>query len=115
MNRVRSVLDSELMNAPRSRRNHAAWIGPLVGLIGFFSYFTVAVRFPDFRDSAIPNLALVIGSEGEGLRHRTREICDGLLEIPMIGGVSSMNAASASAVALFEVVRQGLAATKKDH
>ena len=60
------------------------------------------------------NLALVIGSEGEGLRHRTREICDGLLEIPMIGGVSSMNAASASAVALFEVVRQGLAATKKD-
>jgi peptidoglycan/LPS O-acetylase OafA/YrhL len=49
------------MKAPRLRRNHAAWIGPLVGLFGLFSYFTVAVRFPDLRDGAIPNLALVIG------------------------------------------------------
>ena len=69
---------------------------------------------PLFTSNLSGNLALVIGSEGEGLRHRTREICDGLLEIPMIGGVSSMNAASASAVALFEVVRQGLASAKKD-
>jgi drug/metabolite transporter (DMT)-like permease len=36
-------------------------MGPLVGLFGLFSYFTVAVRFPDLRDSAIVNLALVIG------------------------------------------------------
>ncbi|MEJ2520093.1 MAG: 23S rRNA (guanosine(2251)-2'-O)-methyltransferase RlmB [Desulfuromonadales bacterium] len=50
--------------------------------------------------------ALVIGSEGEGLRQRTRQLCDVLLQIPMAGGVSSLNAASASAVALFEVVRQ---------
>lgn len=60
-NRECRVLSSELMKAPRTRRNHAAWIGPLVGLIGILSYFTVAVRFPDLRDSAIPNLALVIG------------------------------------------------------
>jgi 23S rRNA (guanosine2251-2'-O)-methyltransferase len=52
------------------------------------------------------NLALVVGSEGEGLRQRTCELCDVLLEIPMSGGVASLNAASASAVALFEVVRQ---------
>lgn len=52
------------------------------------------------------NLALVVGNEGEGLRQRTRALCDVLLEIPMIGGVASLNAASASAVALFEVVRQ---------
>jgi 23S rRNA (guanosine2251-2'-O)-methyltransferase len=56
----------------------------------------------------------VIGSEGEGLRQRTREICDGLLEIPMVGGVSSLNASSASAVALFEVVRQGLESAKQN-
>lgn len=61
---------------------------------------------PLFTTSLSGNLALVIGSEGGGLRHRTRELCDGLLEIPMIGGVASLNAASASAVALFEVVRQ---------
>lgn len=52
------------------------------------------------------HIAMVVGSEGEGLRQRTRQLCDGLLEIPMSGGVSSLNAASASAVALFEVVRQ---------
>jgi 23S rRNA (guanosine2251-2'-O)-methyltransferase len=65
---------------------------------------------PLFSSSLSGNIALVIGSEGEGLRHRTRELCDGLLEIPMVGGIASLNAASASAVALFEVVRQGTAA-----
>jgi 23S rRNA (guanosine2251-2'-O)-methyltransferase len=54
------------------------------------------------------NVALVIGSEGEGLRQLTRKLCDGLLHIPMSGQVASLNAASASAVALFEVVRQRL-------
>lgn len=63
---------------------------------------------PLFSTDLSGNIALVTGSEGEGLRHRTRELCDGLLEIPMIGKVDSLNAASASAVALFEVVRQRL-------
>lgn len=48
------------MNA-QSKRNHAAWVGPLIVLIGLFTYFTVAVRFPALRDSAIVNLVLVIG------------------------------------------------------
>lgn len=68
---------------------------------------------PLFASDLAGNLALVIGSEGDGLRHLTRELCDGLLEIPMIGEISSLNAASASAVALFEVVRQKLAAAKQ--
>lgn len=63
---------------------------------------------PLFSAELSGNIALVVGSEGEGLRQKTREICDGLLEIPMRGQVSSLNAASASAVALFEVVRQSL-------
>ena len=41
------------------RRNHAAWIGPLVALIGLVTYFGIAVRFPDLRDSAIVNLVAV--------------------------------------------------------
>lgn len=49
------------MNAVNQRFNHAAWIGPLVALAGFFSYFTLAVRHPDLRDSAVVNLALVLG------------------------------------------------------
>ena len=61
---------------------------------------------PLYKSDLCGNLALVIGSEGEGMRQRTRESCDLLLEIPMSGGVASLNAASASAVALFEAVRQ---------
>lgn len=53
-------------------------------------------------------VALVIGSEGKGLRLRTRQLCDVLLHIPMQGHVLSLNAASASAISLFEVVRQRL-------
>lgn len=52
------------------------------------------------------NLALVVGSEGKGLRENIRKHCDGLLAIPMAGRVSSLNASVAAAVALFEVVRQ---------
>jgi len=49
------------MNTPRNFFNHSAWLGPLVVLIGVVTYFTVAVRFPDLRDSAIVNLLLVFG------------------------------------------------------
>ncbi|WP_303720672.1 23S rRNA (guanosine(2251)-2'-O)-methyltransferase RlmB [Malonomonas rubra] len=52
------------------------------------------------------NLALVVGSEGKGLRENIRKHCDGLLSIPMQGRVGSLNASVASAVALFEVLRQ---------
>jgi len=52
------------------------------------------------------NLALVVGSEGKGLRPNIRNHCDGLLAIPMRGRVNSLNASVAAAVALFEVVRQ---------
>ncbi len=52
------------------------------------------------------NLALVVGSEGKGLRPNVRSHCDGLLAIPMQGRIDSLNASVAAAVALFEVVRQ---------
>jgi 23S rRNA (guanosine2251-2'-O)-methyltransferase len=52
------------------------------------------------------NLALVVGSEGKGLRPNIRKHCDGLLSIPMAGQVNSLNASVATGIALFEVVRQ---------
>jgi 23S rRNA (guanosine2251-2'-O)-methyltransferase len=61
---------------------------------------------PFYRADLSGHVAIVIGSEGDGLRQRTRRLCDLLLEIPMSGGVDSLNASCASAVALFEVVRQ---------
>ncbi len=51
-------------------------------------------------------LAIVMGSEGKGLRRLTREHCDGLIRIPMEGTVSSLNVSVATGVCLFEALRQ---------
>lgn len=51
-------------------------------------------------------LALVLGGESRGLRHLTREHCDWLLRIPMMGSVESVNVSVATGVCLFEALRQ---------
>ena len=51
-------------------------------------------------------LALVMGSEGKGLRRLSREQCDLLVSLPMYGSVESLNVSVAVGVSLFEVVRQ---------
>ena len=51
-------------------------------------------------------MAWVMGAEGEGMRRLTRETCDQLVNIPMRGSVESLNVSVASAVCLFETVRQ---------
>jgi 23S rRNA (guanosine2251-2'-O)-methyltransferase len=51
-------------------------------------------------------LALVVGSEGQGLRRLVRESCDFYVRLPMRGQINSLNAAAAGAVALYEVARQ---------
>lgn len=51
-------------------------------------------------------LAIIVGSEGEGMRRLTRESCDFLAHIPMRGSVESLNVSVATGVALFEALRQ---------
>jgi len=51
-------------------------------------------------------LALVVGGEGQGLRRLTAELCDFHVRIPMHGTVSSLNVSVATAVCLFEIIRQ---------
>lgn len=50
--------------------------------------------------------AWVMGAEGEGMRRLTRESCDLLVRIPMLGSVSSLNVSVASGVCLFEARRR---------
>ncbi|TFW10590.1 23S rRNA (guanosine(2251)-2'-O)-methyltransferase RlmB [Oxalobacteraceae bacterium OM1] len=54
-------------------------------------------------------VGLVMGSEGEGMRRLTRENCDILVNIPMLGAVESLNVSVASGVCLYEARRQRLA------
>lgn len=54
-------------------------------------------------------LAIVIGSEGKGMRRIIREHCDFVVKIPMLGQVNSLNASVASGVLLAEVVRRRMA------
>ena len=50
--------------------------------------------------------ALVLGSEGAGIRRLTRDLCDFVVKLPMAGSVSSLNVSVAAGVCLFEAVRQ---------
>ena len=52
------------------------------------------------------NIALVVGSEGKGISRLTKEKCDGIVSIKQKGQINSLNASVATAVAVYEVVRQ---------
>ena len=75
-------------------------------LIGTADDVETSLYQADFTGPA----ALVMGSEGEGMRRLTRETCDVLISIPMFGAVESLNVSVASGVCLFEARRQRLVA-----
>ena len=50
--------------------------------------------------------AIVMGAEAQGMRRLTRDKCDQLLALPMLGGVESLNVSVATGIFLFEAVRQ---------
>ncbi len=54
-------------------------------------------------------LVLVVGSEGHGMSRLTRELCDFVVRMPMVGRINSLNASVAGSILLYESMRQRLA------
>jgi 23S rRNA (guanosine2251-2'-O)-methyltransferase len=59
-----------------------------------------------FKSNMTGKFALVMGSEGQGISRLVKEKCDFLINIPMIGKVSSLNASVAASVIMYEVFKQ---------
>lgn len=94
--RLAIVSATNLARALKSLKDAGVW---LVGLAGETEQPLYAV---DLKGP----MAIVLGSEGEGLRRLTREACDFLVRIPMRGDVESLNVSVATGVVLFEALRQ---------
>ncbi len=87
---------TNLARTLRSLKDAGVW------LIGADGAADASLYAADLR---IP-LALILGAEGKGMRRLTREHCDALVQIPMHGTVQSLNVSVATALCLFEAVRQ---------
>lgn len=85
-----------LVRAMERLREKGVWlVGAESGGDGFYWEF----------DYSQP-VAIVLGSEGQGIRPLVRKTCDRVLSIPLRGKISSLNVAAAAAVFLFEAARQ---------
>ena len=87
---------ANLARALQTLRDHQVWI---VGAAGEADC--------DLYDCQVADkTALVMGSEGRGLRRLSRELCDQLVAIPMYGKVASLNVSVATGVCLYHIRRQ---------
>jgi tRNA G18 (ribose-2'-O)-methylase SpoU len=123
---VQALLVSETSSSPYLRRAVRNSMGtvfkmPVVHCINlvdtlttlkYFHQFKIFAAHPHTEDHSIRstdfscNCCLVFGSEGNGVSSHVLSACDMSVAIPMQKGVDSLNVASASAVFLYEVMRQ---------
>lgn len=91
------VLVGNLVNAMNELKAQGIWIAGLDATPGAVPYTEARLDGP---------IAVVVGSEGQGLGRLVGETCDFLMRIPMCGRVASLNASAAGALALYEVRRR---------
>ena len=73
-----------------------------IGEAGFWRIGLAGDADGELREALGPSrVALVLGAEGPGLRHNTREHCDALARLPITDSIESLNVSNAAAVALY--------------
>jgi 23S rRNA (guanosine2251-2'-O)-methyltransferase len=79
-----------------------------IGEAGFWRIGLTGEADTDLKDAlGPPRVALVLGAEGPGLRHNSREHCDALARLPISDTVESLNVSNAAAVALYAATTHG--------
>lgn len=96
LNHVPVVTATNLARALNAIREAGIWVVGLDGA-GKQALYSVDLREP---------VALVVGSEESGMRRLTRQHCDFIVNLPILGPIESLNAAAAGSIAMYEVVRQ---------
>lgn len=86
-----------LSRALEALKRSGRWVAGLDAGPGSSDLYTTELPTP---------VALVVGAEGAGLGVHLRRSCDLLLSLPMLGRVESLNAATAGAIALYELLRR---------
>lgn len=79
---------------------------------GFWVYGADAAGKPAWEIDLDGSILLCFGGEENGLRQRTRSLCDELIALPMRGKVASLNVATAASAILYEAVRQRTAGNR---
>ena len=87
----------------RTLLKKTAWPGEGMQLLKNMGFKTAAVGIDNQTLQAEEKLAIVLGTEGDGLSSQTIADCDYTVKIPMSHGVDSLNVAAASAVAFWEL------------
>lgn len=96
INNIKIVMVKNLNRAMEALKDQGFWIYGLAGEA------ESSIDQTDLKGK----VALVVGNEGDGLSRMVREHCDMLVKIPMQGLVNSLNASVASAISMYELVRQ---------
>ncbi|RKZ62652.1 MAG: 23S rRNA (guanosine(2251)-2'-O)-methyltransferase RlmB, partial [Gammaproteobacteria bacterium] len=98
------IMVSNLARALEKIKQNNVWV---IGTSGDCEQTIYSSSHSNSRSNSMSKrLALVMGSEGKGMRRLTREACDELVSIPMQGSVESLNISVATAVCLYEIRRQ---------
>ena len=96
INSLQIFLVTNIVRTIKAIQNEGIWV------IGLDGNATTSIYDVNLTDST----AIVMGSEGKGIRQLIKKTCDQLVIIPMSGNIESLNVSVATGIALFESLRQ---------